>query len=141
MARRLLLVCLGILVLGTVYHFAIQEAQSQEDEQAVMMAGADIGHHYVVVLTDQGNVYHSIGGGPWLPWGTGLPGDQAVMMSVSRRSSIQIDVFIMTCLGNVYYCDDPAESWNPVTTWPGGPPSFSQPATWGQIKAEFGESD
>ncbi|MFC1799451.1 hypothetical protein ACFL2Z_00860 [Candidatus Eisenbacteria bacterium] len=62
-------------------------------------------------------------------------GERAVLYAIDGTSGYH---YVLTDQGN-FYGGWPETTWNLIGSWPGNPPTATQPTTWGEIKAEYGE--
>lgn len=127
MAKKFMYVCLGILALAVAFHLGAQYGQAGYVDHAstgiVGSSGSD-------VLLADGEVWHrNSRGDAWEQ-----ESDLTVPMPVAEIK-FWSQHRIVTSSDETWSLED--GSWHNLGTPPGG--VSTQPATWSQIKAEFGE--
>jgi hypothetical protein len=132
MAKKFMYVCLGILALSVAFHLGAEYGSASIVDHA---ATGVIAHSSQFVLLDTGEVWRCEDD----PFGTWTQYVECTPPVAVSQIKFWGPYAVVTQSNEVwiYFESGPHSGWNSFGTPPGS--VSTQPATWGQIKADFGE--
>ena len=68
---------------------------------------------------------------------TSQPTGQAMLFT----GGWDLRLYVMTDTGEIWHLPGRGSDWDYWATWPGTPPTTTEPSTWGKIKAKWQENE